>query len=474
MKVIRSTFFLLVPAAAWLLLAQTPAVTNDWPDWRGPNRDGTSLAKGLPEKWSLAGENLAWKQPYGGRSTPVILGDRLYMENTAGSGETEQERILCFNADTGRLLWEYKFNLYQSDVPAHRVAWASPVADPETGHVYSFGVNNLLTALTRDGKKIWDRSITEEMSPFTTHGGRTISPIIDGNLVIVSTPTSTWGSMANRTQRFIAMNKRTGEIVWISTPGGRPYDTSYSAMNIVNINGTRLLITGGSDGAALAIKPQTGEPVWNLVLAKRGMNTGMVANGKYAIVSHGDENLEGNEMGLLAAFDATGKGKLGADSIKWMVKGFMGGFSSPVIVGDRLYQADNSASLHAFDVETGRQLWKHSLGTVQKASTVYADGKIYIGTESGKFFILRPHADRCEVLSEVEMPLADTGLASQKVPEPIVSGAAIARGRVYFVSSDTLYAIGPKRTSPDTWKPWPRWSKPVRVLRHGCRYRPPR
>ena len=436
-----------------MLVAQNPPAVNDWPDWRGPNRDGTSPAKGLPEKWSLAGENLAWKAPYGGRSTPVIVGDRLYLENTAGSGQTEQERLLCFNADTGRLLWEYKFNLYQSDVPAHRVGWASPVVDLETGNVYSFGVNNLLTALTRDGKKLWDRSITEEMSPFTTHGGRTISPIVDGNLVIVSTPTSTWGAHANRTQRFIAMDKRTGEIVWISTPGGRPYDTSYSAMNIVNVNGTRLLITGGSDGAALAIKPQTGEPVWNLVLAKRGMNTGMVANGKYAIVSHGDENLEGNEMGLLAAFDATGKGKLGADSIKWMVKGFMGGFSSPVIVGDRLYQSDNSASLHAFDVETGRQLWKHSLGTEQKASTVYADGKIYIGTESGKFFILRPRADRAEVLSEVEMPLADTGLASQKVPEPIVSGAAIARGRVYFVSSDTLYAIGPKRTSPDTWKP---------------------
>ena len=144
-------------------------------------------------------------------------------------GETEQERLLCFNADTGKLLWEYKFNLFQSDVPAHRVAWASPVADPETGNVYSFGVNNLLTALTSDGKKIWERSITEEFSPFTTHGGRTVSPMIDGNLVIVSTPTSTWGTMANRAQRFIALDKRTGDIVWISTPGGRPYDTSYSA-----------------------------------------------------------------------------------------------------------------------------------------------------------------------------------------------------------------------------------------------------
>ena len=436
-----------------LLLAMHTAAGGDWPDWRGPQRDGTSPEKNLPVKWSLAGENLAWKAPYGGRSTPVVLGDHLYLQNTAESGAKEQERILCFHADTGKLLWEYRYNLFQSDVPAHRVAWASPVADPETGHVYVFGGNNLLTALTKDGKKVWERSITEEFSPFTTHGGRTVSPIIDGNLVIVSTPTSTWGSQANRAQRFIALDKKTGDIVWISTPGGRPYDTSYSPMNIVTVNGMRLLVTGGSDGAALAMKPQTGEPVWKLVVAKRGMNTGILVRNDIAFLSHGDENLDINEMGMIAAFDPTGKGELGKQHIKWAVKGFLAGYSSAVIDGDRLYQVDNSSALHAFDVQTGRQLWKQSLGTVQKASIVLADGKIYVGTETGKFYILQPHADRCEVLSEVELPVSKQGIFSQKVPEPVVAGAAVARGRVYFISSDTLYAIGPKKAADGPWKP---------------------
>src|SRR5258706_13113335 len=66
---------------------------------------------------------------------------------------------------------------------------------------------------------------------------------------------------------------------------------------------------------------------------------------------------------------------------------------------------------------------------------------------------MRPHADGWEVLSDVELPLSDQGLVSQKTPEPVVAGAAVARGRVYFVSSDTLYAIGPKRTTADAWKP---------------------
>ena len=312
--------------------AQQTGAVGDWPDWRGPDRDGISREKGLPEKWSLDGQGLAWKAPYGGRSTPVVLGDHLYLENTAGARETEQERLMCFNADTGKLLWEYKFSLYQSDVPAHRVGWASPVADPETGNVYSFGVNNLVTALTKDGQKLWERSITEEFSPFTTHGGRTVSPMIDGNLVIVSTPTSTWGTQANRAQRFIALDKRTGDIIWISTPGGRPYDTSYGPMNIVTINGTRLLLAGGSDGSAMAMKPQTGEPVFNLVIAKRGLNTGIVVNGKYAIASHGDENLDSNEMGMILAFDASRTGKLGKDAIKWSVPGFRGRI---LFAGDR-------------------------------------------------------------------------------------------------------------------------------------------
>src|ERR1035438_8570831 len=148
----RCALFLLFSSVT---LAQQTGAVGDWPDWRGPDRDGISREKGLPEKWSLDGQGLAWKAPYGGpgisrekglpekwsldgqglawkapyggRSTPVVLGDHLYLENTAGARETEQERLMCFNADTGKLLWEYKFTLYQSDVPAHRVGWASPV-----------------------------------------------------------------------------------------------------------------------------------------------------------------------------------------------------------------------------------------------------------------------------------------------------------------------------------------------------------
>ena len=432
--------FLLAGAA----LAQRRIALGDWPDQRGPNRDGVSKETGLPEKWTLNGDGMLWRAPYGGRSAPVIMGNHLYVQNPVGRGAEEQERVMCLDPDSGKMLWEYRFNMFQSDAPAHRVGWASPAIDTETGNLFAIGSGGFVVALTKDGKRIWDRSIGEEFGAFTTHGGRMTSPIIDGNLVIVSLAVSTWGRDAGRAQRLIAMDKRTGEIVWVSSPGGRPYDTAYAAMSIHTINGQRMLITGLGDGGAYALKPQTGEKLWGLVIAKRGLNTGVAVSGNTVIFSHGDENLDTNEMGMIAAIDGTQRGDI--KGYKWAVKGWLGGFSSPIVDGDRVYQIENGSRMVAFDVTTGRQLWKQQLGTVQKAPPVLADGKLYVGTESGKFFVIKPHSDRAEILSEVEMPVSKYSCCSSEgTPEQVLAGAAVSRGRVYFVSSDAVYAIGPKQ-----------------------------
>ena len=423
---------------------------GDWPEARGPNRDGVSKETGLVEKWALNGQNFLWRVPYGGRSAPIVMGNRVYVQNPSGHGSGLQERVMALDADTGKVVWEYKFNIFQSDVPPHRVGWASPAADPETGNIYAFGVGATVIALNKDGKLLWDRSVGEEFAAFTTHGGRTGSPLIDGDLVIVSAPISSWGTQANRLHRFIALDKRTGDIVWMSSPGGRPYDTAYAAPVIATINGLRLLICGTGDGAIHALKPQTGERVWSFVAAKRAINTGVAVSGSTVIVSHGDENLDSSELGLIAAIDGSQTGDI--KTTKWAMRGDQYGFSSPVIDGTRVYQIENGSRLRAFDLETGRELWRQPLGTVQKAPLVMADGKLYVGTESGKFFIVRPHADRAEILSEVELPksLDDNAGQSAGIPEPVFGGAAISRGRVFFVSTGGVYAFGAKAAKPTT------------------------
>jgi outer membrane protein assembly factor BamB len=428
-----------------LTSAQGPrkVAVGDWPEARGPNRDGVSLETGLVDKWALNGQNFLWRAPYGGRSAPIAMGNRVFVQNPAGRGAAMQERVMALDADTGKVVWEYKFNIFQSDVPPHRVGWASPAADPDTGNIYALSVGAQVVALSKDGKLLWDRSIGEEFAAFTTHGGRTMSPIIDGDLVIVSAAISSWGAQGNRAHRFLGLDKRTGDIVWVATPGGRPYDTAYALPTITTINGLRLLIAGTGDGAVHAMKPQTGEKVWSFVAAKRAINTGVVVKGASVIVSHGDENLDTSELGMIGAIDGSQTGDI--KTTKWVVKGDQFGFSSPVVDGTRVYQVENGSRLKAYDLESGRELWRQPLGTVQKAPLVLADGKLYVGTESGKFFIVRPRAEKAEVLSEVELPISKDSVQQQEgTPEPILAGAAVSRGRVFFVSSDAIYAIGPK------------------------------
>jgi len=434
--------------------AQTPAARRvalgDWPDMRGPHRNGVSDEKGLVEKFALNGQNFLWRAPYGGRSAPVVMGNRVIVQNPSGLGDQMQERVMALDADTGKVVWEYKFNVFQSDVPPHRVGWASPAIDPETGNIYAMGVGATAVALSKDGKLLWDRSIGEEFAAFTTHGGRTSSPIIDGNLVIVSAAISSWGSGASRQHRFVALDKRTGQIVWIASPGGRPYDTNYAAPMIATINGIRLLISGSGDGGVYAMKPQTGEKVWGTVIAKRAINTGVVVVGNDVIVSHGDENLDQPELGMIGAIDGSQTGDI--KTVKWAQKGEQFGFSSPVVDGSTVYIVENGSRLKAYDAGTGKNLWTQTLGTIQKAPLVFADGKLYVGTESGKFFIVRPSPTGAQILCDVEMPLSKDDNAGQTagIPEPIFGGAAISRGRIFFVSTGGVYAIGSKAATKPT------------------------
>jgi outer membrane protein assembly factor BamB len=419
---------------------------GDWPEMRGPSRDGRSAETGLLTTWKLNGDNFLWRVPYGGRSAPIVMGNRVYVQNPSGRGTNLQERVMALDADSGKVVWEYKFNLFQSDVPAHRVGWASPAGDPETGNIYALSGGAQIIALSPDGKKLWDRSFGEEYAAFTTHGGRTMSPIVDGDLVIVSAAVSNWGSAATRAHRLIALDKRTGDVVYVSSPGGRPYDTAYAAPFIATVGGVRQLIVGLGDGGIYAVKPQTGEKLWGFVAAKRAINTGVVASGNTVFVSHGDENLEGNALGLIAAIDGTQRGDIKMP--KWSAKGVEYGFSSPLVDGSRLYQIDGGSTLHAYDAESGKEAWSLPLGSAQKAPPVLADGKIYVGTDGGVFFVVKPSPDKGEILSRVELPNSTNSCCgSEGTPEQILGGAAVSRGRVFFVSSDAVYAIGARRAT---------------------------
>ena len=97
-----------------LILSINIALASDWPSWRGPNQNGVSSETGLISSWSADGENLIWKADFMGRSTPVVLNGRVYVIGRVGKDITEQERVACFDAETGEMLWEHRFNVFQA------------------------------------------------------------------------------------------------------------------------------------------------------------------------------------------------------------------------------------------------------------------------------------------------------------------------------------------------------------------------
>ncbi len=426
-----------------LALLLTHPVAADWPEVRGPARDGTSPESGLPDSWSPDGDNLAFRLAHGGRSTPVVMGDLLFLQNASGDRETRQEQLLAIDAGTGAIRWRQRRNIFHSDAPPRRVGWASPAADAASGLVFFVTVGAGLSAFDAEtGAVRWERSLPEELGAITTHGGRTASPLVFGDLVILSALSSSWGSHARGSQRFFAFEASTGRLRWMSTPGGRPYDTTYSPPSIHAIGGRQLLLVGGGDGAFHALDPATGDSVWSYPMSKRGVNSGAVVFGDTAVISHGEENLTSSTMGLLAAIDARSRGEIAEEAALWRTPGFLAGFSSGVSDGDTLYWMDNSANLVAFEPDDGERQWTRNLGTIQRASPVLADGKLYVGTANGRFFILEP--------GETGVTIRDEDLlGTESAPEEIIASVAVSDGLVYLVSNAHLYAIGEYRPGPD-------------------------
>jgi outer membrane protein assembly factor BamB len=415
---------------------------EDWYQWRGPEQNGVSREKDLPDRWSpdpnAPDNNLVWKEPYGGRSTPLVMNHRVYIINAAGDGLTQQERVMCFDADTGRVQWEHKFNVWHTDIVAVRLGWTNLAGDPETGNVYAHGTQGLLFCFDRDGKVLWSHSLTEEYGRISGYGGRVTTPTVDGDLVIIGMLNASWGEQARGGNRWLALDKRTGAPVWWADTGNPPRDTYYSVPVVAEINGERLLISGGADGGVYAFKVHTGEKVWQYTFGEGAVNCSPVVDGTRVYIGHGEENPDTNKQGRFICLDA-GQVTDRKPKLVWDRPGIKAKYSSPALHDGRLYICDEIAQLYCLDAATGKQLWRFKYGRNAKGSPVWADGKIYVADVNGRFHILKPGDKKCEELSSVFFPSPD-GTSDVEIN----GSPAVAYGRVYFMTRDEMICIGKK------------------------------
>ena len=425
------------------LLPISAADAGDWSHWRGPEQNGVSRERDLPLEWTDKldglGENVLWKAPYGTRSTPIVQNGHVYIVNDVGSGVDEQERICCLDARTGKLLWERRFNVFLVDIVSSRVGWTSLAGDPETGNVYCHGTQGYITCLDKDGKTVWQRSLTEEVGRFCGYGGRLSSPIVDGDLVILGIINASFGDHAKGANRFFAVDKRTGQTVWWADFGEKVNDTYYSTPVVANIAGQRLLLCGGGDGFLNAIKVRTGEKVWNFPVSVKAINSSPVVWGDKVYIGNGEENADDPSIqGQVVCVDGADV-KDGHPELVWKADAIRAAFGSPVIHDGKLYMPEESGKLFCFDAATGKKLWKRgfSYGRAARGSPVWADGHLYITEINAKFLVLKPEATLCKKVSVTEFLSADPNAVLEVAGSP-----SIVDGKIYVGSADNLYCIG--------------------------------
>jgi outer membrane protein assembly factor BamB len=440
--------------AAVILAVQTLVVATatfaadidplDWPYWRGPEGNSISRETGLPTKINPKGgegSNLLWSKKEGaGRSTPIVMNGKLYtlVRDKPGTKE-EGEKVICFDAATGDVLWENAFNVWSSDVPDTRVGWSSVVGDPETGNVFALGVCGYFQCINGvTGKTVWAIPMHERFGLLSTYGGRTNYPVVCDDLVILGAVITGWGDQATPAHRLMGFDKATGDVRWLTSTRLRPPDTTHSAPTLCVIKGQKLLIAGSGDGWVYAFQPRTGKMVWEYRLSRRGINTSPTVVGDNIFVCHSEENPVGARMGAIAAIygghegDVTEKGEL------WKELEMGGGKSSILHVDGQLFCPDDAGKMMVLDAKSGQPIGrKVSLGTMNYATPVYADGHLYHMEKQGRFYIIK--LDPKKPVTPRPRPTATFGDNVEAWSSPVIS-----HGRLYIQTTDMLYCFEDK------------------------------
>lgn len=421
MKAMNKTIALAVLASVYTL--QTHAAVTGWLSWRGPEQTGVSRETDLPDK--VDPKNPLWRAEFPGQSTPVIANGKLYIMGYLGDGPDLQEGVACFDAATGKKLWQQLYNDFISDTIYLRYATATPAIDSESGNVYVQGTQGILAAFTADGKLLWKRSLMEEFGRLTFPNARTASPVVDGDLVITRGITANWGAQGPAADRFYAFDKKTGELVWASSPGDRPKDNSFSHPQLSWYKGKRVFYAALGDGSVTCVNARTGEPIWRVPLFRAGINATTIVHNNDKLIAIFGVPYEPGQLIALKIPDveptnsAAGPVVLEREKLQLWAADVSTSTSSPILVDDTVYVVAEKGDFCAVDANTGAIKWKLKLGIEQRNSCpFYADGKLYVpmldnpagkgegdSTEagtSGALYIIKP-GNKPEMLQHVEL-----------------------------------------------------------------------
>jgi outer membrane protein assembly factor BamB len=395
-----------LPLILTLILAFT-AMGADWPQWRGPNRDGISSETGLLSTWPSGGPKIVWKTSgLGvGYSSFSIVGGRMYTQGQRG----KQEFVLALDVKTGNKLWE---SVASRDFENDRGSGPRGTPTFDNGKLYAMtGEGTVVCLDAATGKIIWQIDSVKKFGGSVPHWGYSESPLIDGDRVIVMP--------GGRGASLVSLDKKTGEVQWKTGDD----HAGYSSAILADVSGSKQVIVL-SGQSAFGVQESTGELLW-----RYGKVANNVANIATPIYHDG-------AVFLSSAYDT------GCALLKLNPKGMqevyfnrdmMNHYSSSILLDGVLYGYSN-ALLTAMDFKTGKQLWRNR--SVGKGSVTYAEKHLYALGEDGMVGLIEATPDAYKEVSRFEY---------QKGSLPSWSPLVISDGRMYLRDQDNLTSYDIKK-----------------------------
>lgn len=392
---------------------------GDWPQFRGPGGQGIAAEEDIPTTWSDT-ENMVWKSelPGPGASSPIILGDNVYLTCYSGYGIDKQTpgvmedlalHVICVGAGDGKVAWDSKVAPKLPESPKirdHGYSGPTPATDGKGLYVF-FGKSGVYK-FDLAGNQLWQADVGSG-----THGwGCGTSPILFGNVVIVNASVES--------KSLIALDKATGKEVW--RVGGMVM--SWNTPHLVAVaDGRKELVVSVKD-KLLAVDPATGKSLWTC----EGIHDYVCPS----IVSHnGVIYAIGGRKSQTVAVRAGGRGDVTTSHRLW-VADVGANVSSPIVNDGHLYWvSDKNTTAYCLKLSDGSVVYAEKFPKQPYASTTLADGKLYVVARWGGTYVLaaKPQFEQ----------LAHNTLNDRSV---FNASPAVANGRLYLRSDNALYCIG--------------------------------
>ena len=399
------------------LSAQT-TLADYWPQFRGPGGLGVSDTENLPITWSDT-ENLIWKTALSGSgsSSPIALEDKIYLtcysgyglDQDGGSLEGLTLHLVCVDGNTGSIIWDMKFESAQpesSRVRDHGYAAPTPATDGE--HIYVFFGRSGVFKFDLDGRKIWQTSVGVK-----THGwGCGTSPVLYKNLVIVNASVESG--------LLVGIDKETGIAQWQADGMKSSWNTPHL---VITPSGEQELAVTVKD-AVFGFDPATGEKLWwcdaipDYICPSIISHEGVV----YAL---------GGRRSMAFAIKSGGRGDVTKTHKLWHAD-VGANVSSPVIHDGHLYwTSDRNKTSYCLSLEDGSIKYAQEVRDQPYASTLLADGRLYVVTRYGGTMVLaaKPQFQQ---------------LAHNKLSDKSVFNASpiVCDGNLILRSNKNLYCFG--------------------------------